>query len=134
MIGGVVDSGSFAGLPAVPLVGRLYRVAATGATGAFSGQEAKLAGYGDGGWCFITPAEGMRFCEPVTGVEVAYRGGAWVTGSIRAIEIVVGGNKVFGARQRAISSPDSGGVIDVQGRAAVNQILAAMRAHGLVAP
>lgn len=134
LIGGVVESGSFAGPPAVPVVGRLYRVAPTNASGAFSGYEASLAGYGDGGWRFISPVEGMRFSEPATGVEIAYRGGAWITGSIRALEIVIDGKKVVGARLPAIVSPVGGGVIDSEGRAIINQILTMMRTHGLVEP
>ena len=116
------------------MIGRLYCVAASGTSGVFAGHEASHAGYGDGGWRFIAPVEGLRLTEQASGVEVAYRGGAWTTGSVRANEVVVGANKVVGARGAAIPDATGGTVIDSQSRAALGLILAALRTHGLIQP
>jgi hypothetical protein len=92
-----------------------------------------LAGWSEGGWRFIDPVEGMRLVERSTGLELAYRDGAWTSGSARASEVLVGGVKVVGARQAAIADAAGGTVVDSQARAAVAQVLSTLRAHGLIA-
>jgi hypothetical protein len=132
IIAGSVEGTPIAVPPASPALGRLYRVA-TGASGAFSGRDQQLAGWSEGGWRFIAPVEGMRLVERTSGLELAYRDGAWTSGSARASEVLVGGAKVVGARQAAIADAAGGTVVDSQARAAVAQVLAALRAHGLIA-
>jgi hypothetical protein len=127
-----VEAAPVASPPASPTVGTLYRIAPAGASGAFSGQEGKLAGWSAGGWRFIAPVEGMRLTERGSGLELAYRDGAWTSGSLRASEVAIGGQKVVGPRQAAVGDPAGGSVIDVQARLAVAQMLAALRAHGLI--
>ena len=61
------------------------------------GTTGKLAGWTEGGWRFVAPVEGMRLTERGSGVELAFRGGAWTSGSLRASEVVIGGQKVVGA-------------------------------------
>ena len=134
LIAGSVEPAPITAPPASPIIGSFYRVASAGASGAFVGREGALAGWSTGGWRFVTPVEGMRLTERVSGLELAFRGGAWTSGSIRASEVVVGGLKVLGARGTAIADVAGGSTIDTQGRAAVAQILAALRAHGLIAP
>jgi len=118
--------------PPSPTIGTLYRIAATGASGAFAGQDGKLAGWSEGGWRFIAPVEGMRLIERGSGLELAFRDGAWTSGSLRANEVEIGGQKVLGARQAPVANPTGGTVIDVQSRLALSQALAALRAHGLI--
>jgi len=56
-------------------------------------------------------------------------------GSKRAVAagVVVDGNQVVAGQQGAIANPAGGITIDLQSRAAINQILDALRAHGLIA-
>jgi hypothetical protein len=131
LISGSVEGVPVAAPPANPTLGRLYRVA-SGASGAFFGHDQKLAGWTAGGWRFVIPAEGMRFVERSTGLELAYRDGAWTSGSSRASEVLVGGVKVVGARQAAIADPAGGTVVDSQARTAIAQILSSLRSHGLI--
>lgn len=49
-------------------------------------------------------------------------------------EYRVGGTKVVGSQQGAITAPTGGATIDSQARTAINAILSAMRTHGLIAP
>ena len=114
--------------------GVFYRVASAGAGGAFAGHENALAGWSAGGWRFVVPVEGMRLTERASGLELAFRGGAWTSGSLRASEVVVAGNKVVGARGGAIADVAGGSTVDTQARAAIAQTLSALRTHGLVAP
>ena len=133
IIAGSVEDSVFSAPPASPVLGRLYRVA-TGASGAFAGQDGSLAGWSAGGWRFIVPVEGMRLSERVSGLELAYRGGSWTSGSMRVAEVLVAGAKVLGGRQAAIADVAGGSAIDGQARAAISQILSALRSHGLIAP
>jgi hypothetical protein len=132
LLAGSVEGVPVAVPPATPELGRLYRVS-DGASGAFSGHEQELAGWSAGGWRFFSPVEGMRLVERTTGLELAYRDGSWTSGSTRASEVVVAGLKVVGARQAAIADAAGGTVVDVQARAALALILAALRTHGLIA-
>jgi hypothetical protein len=56
-------------------------------------------------------------------------------GSKRAVAagLVVDGNQVVAGQQAAIANPAGGVTIDLQSRAAINLILDALRAHGLIA-
>jgi hypothetical protein len=132
LVAGSVEPAPIASPPASPTTGTLYRVAAAGASGAFAGQEGKLAGWTEGGWRFVAPVEGMRLTERGSGLELAYRDGLWTSGSLRASEVLIGGQRVLGARQAAVADPAGGTVVDTQGRLAITQILAALRAHGLI--
>jgi hypothetical protein len=75
----------------------------------------------------------MRLVDRATGLELAYRDGGWTNGSVRASEIVVGGEKVVGARQAAVTDPAGGTLVDAEARAAISHILTRLRVHGLIA-
>jgi hypothetical protein len=92
-----------------------------------------LAGFSAGGWRFMAPVDGMRLTERNSGLEIAFRNGAWTSGMIRANEVAIAGVKVLGARTSAIADPTGGTTIDMHARSTVAQILGALRAHGLIA-
>lgn len=133
LLNGSIDGAPIAAPPATPVLGTFYRVASAGASGAFVGREGALAGYSVGGWRFVVPVEGMRLTERTTGVELAYRGGAWTSGVTRASEVAIDGSKVLGARGPAIADAAGGATSDTQARLVIAQILAALRTHGLIA-
>jgi hypothetical protein len=132
LLGGSLEAGPITAPPATPVAGALYLVAASGASGAFAGKENQLAGWTGGGWRFVVAAEGMRLTARASGLDFHYRGGAWASGSLRAQKLVIGGNKVVGSAAAAIAAPAGGSVIDIEGRACLGQILAALRGHGLI--
>ena len=88
--------------------------------------------HGAGGWRFIAPVEGMRAWRRDNGQAIAYRNGAWETGVVRASEVRIGDEAVVRQRQPAIADPAGGATADLEGRAAIAGILAALRAHGLI--
>ena len=133
LVGGSLEGGPIVAPPASPVAGALYLVAASGASGVFAGNEGKLAGWTEGGWRFIAPAEGMRLTVRSTGVDFHYRDGQWDSGSLRAEELVIGGAKVVGSAAAAIANPAAGTTVDAEGRVCIGQILAALRGHGLIA-
>lgn len=53
-------------------------------------------------------------------------------GTLRGNSLLIGGEQVVGARSAAISAPTAGGTVDAEARTAVGEILATMRAHGLI--
>jgi hypothetical protein len=119
--------------PASPALGACYIVAA-GATGAWSGKQDNLACFTGGGWRFIAPMDGMTAYVRSTSVWAVYRSSAWELGVVRGSTLTIGGQQVVGPRGSAIATPASGATVDVEGRAAISGILAALRLHGLIAP
>ena len=61
-----------------------------------------------------------------------YSGGSWEIGTLRGSALHIAGQRVVGARKAAIADPAGGSEIDSEARLAINSILAAMRAHGLI--
>ena len=127
----VVEGAALVAPPASPTVGTCYLVAA-GATGAWAGKDGMLAGYSEGGWRFVAPIEGARVLDRASGQTVVWRSGSWESGIVRASELQIDGLTLIRERQPAIADPTDGGVIDAPCRAAVANILSALRTHGLI--
>jgi hypothetical protein len=81
---------------------------------------------------FARSVEGMTLYVKSTGNWATFRLGAWEIGSLRGSNVVLNGQQVVGSRATAIASAVGGTTIDVQARAALDQILAALRQHGLI--
>ena len=73
---------------------------------------------------FARSVESMSLFVKASGSWAAYRPGAWEIGVLRGSSLVNGGQQVVGGRAAAIASATGDTTIDVQGRAALNQILA----------
>ena len=118
--------------PAAPGVGQCW-IVGPAPVGAWSGQARALAGWTAGGWRFVAPVEGMAVWDAVAGQVARYVGGGWTSGDLAGSRVVVGGVQVVGAQRPAIATPGGGDTTDVQVRAAVAAILAALRSHRLIA-
>jgi hypothetical protein len=102
--------GEAADPPSTPVEGEAWLVA-SGATGEWTGEDGKLASRQSGNWLFTAPGDGMRLFDRSTGQTILYRGG-W--------------------QRPAAPSPASGGsVIDVEARAAVADLIAALANAGI---
>ena len=117
--------------PVSPSVGSCYIVGAS-PTGAWTGQAHKLAAFTGGGWRFVAPFDGLSALVRSNGSTAVYRNGEWEVGKLRGSEVMVDGLKVVGTRQAAIPAPAGGSSADVEARAAIGAILAALRSHGLI--
>jgi hypothetical protein len=117
--------------PTSPAIGACYIVDAA-ATGAWAGRSQSVAGFTTGGWRFVTPAEGMAAYVKSVSIWALYRAGAWELGVLRGSAVDVGGQQVVGSRASAILSAAGGSTIDAEARAVVDQILGALRHHGLI--
>ena len=127
----IVEGAATATPPSTPAVGNCYLIAAN-ATGPWAGRDGSLACFSEGGWRFVPPVDGMSLVDRASGQLLSFRNGGWETGIVRAQEVRVDGQAVVRNRQSAIGDPSGGTIIDSQCRTAVAQILAAMRAHGLI--
>ena len=67
-------------------------------------------------------------------VEARFSGSGWALGEVRGGRVLIGGTPVVGPRQSAIAGASGGTIADAEARAAIDAILAALRAHGLIAP
>jgi Protein of unknown function (DUF2793) len=117
--------------PAAPANGACWIVAA-GAAGAWAGRENSLAVSTGSGWRFVAPAAGMRVWNEAAGAEWRWTGTAWSDGALFGSALFVGGQQVVSERQSAIASPSGGTIIDAEARAAVDQIIVALKTHGLI--
>ena len=119
--------------PASPVLGSCYLIAA-GATGAWSGKQDNLACFTAGGWRFVAAVPGMTAYVRSTSVWAVYRVSAWELGVMRGSALNIGDQQVVGARGAAIAAPVGGTTVDVEARAGISAVLAALRSHGLIAP
>lgn len=117
--------------PASPVAGACW-IIGTAPTGAWTGQAGALAGWTSGGWRYVAAREGMAAWSRADGAFARFSGGAWVVGTISGTRLVLGGDSVVGPRQPAIANPGGGTTIDVEARAALKQVLGALRSHGLI--
>lgn len=118
--------------PAAPEEGRSWIIGAA-SEGAWAGQARAVASWTAGGWRFQAPVEGLSVRVRPDGLRAEWDGSAWRVGDVAAARLVVDGKQVVGARGPAIPEPSGGTTVDEQARSGLAAVLAALRAHGLVA-
>jgi hypothetical protein len=100
--------------PAAPAEGETWLIG-TAPTGIWADHAGKLASYQSGGWIYAAPRAGMRVLDLSSGQDIRYVDG-WV-------------------RPEAPVVPSGGATVDVEGRAALAALMAALVAGGyLVEP
>ena len=117
--------------PAAPQLGSCY-ITDAAPTGAWAGKPHHVAAFTEAGWILSQPREGMTFEVKSKGVQAVYRAGLWVIGDISGWRLVIGGKQVVSERLGPIGSPSGGTIVDGEARAVLDQILAALRQHGLI--
>lgn len=103
-------------VPSAPTAGQCWIVGAQ-AGGAWSGHDGSIAAWTGGGWRFVAPFEGMA---------------AWSVADSGVARRIGAGWRIAG-RGAPIADPSGGTVVDSQARAALLDLLALVRRHGLVA-
>lgn len=126
-----VEQAPLADPPTAPAVGACYIVRAS-ATGAWAGKSQSIVGFTTGGWRFVAPVEGLAAYVKSDAVWALYRQGAWETGVMRGSEVVIAGQQVVASRAAAIASATGGTTTDTEARAVIDEILGALRHHGLI--
>lgn len=97
--------------PASPADGTNWLVGAA-ASGDWQGQDGKIACRQSGNWLFVAPRDGMEVLDRSSGQRVRYFGN-WQTPTVPSL-------------------PNGGTVIDSQARAAIAELVAALRASGIL--
>ena len=110
--------------PVSPTAGDCY-VLGDSPVGVWAGHARALAGFTDGGWRFAEAFAGMTVLDRSQNCVGKFDGAAWSIGEVSGKTLKLDGVQVVGAQQPAISNHASDGTI--------NSILAALRAHGLIA-
>ena len=131
LVAAAVEGGPLNAPPTSPVPGECH-IIGTAPSGAWAGKAGQLACYSAGGWRFLAPVEGQSAHVKSTGLTADFRGGAWEFGLVRASSVTIGGVQVVGTRNPAISSPSGGSTANSEARTAIDEILAALRHHGLI--
>lgn len=87
----------------------------------------------ESGWRYLLPVDGLSVLIRSNRLRAEYFAGSWETGVTRVSAIEIGGEQVLSSRLAAIASPSGGTTIDAEARAAIDQVLVALRGHGLIA-
>ena len=125
-----VESAPVAAPPANPVPGQSW-IVGPAASGAWSGNENRVATWSESGWRFVAPVEGMTVWNRADRLALRWSDGGWSGGEVECAAVHVGGLKVLGQRQPAVPSPSGGTVIDVEARAAIAALIATLMSHGL---
>ena len=115
-----------------PLPGNCYLVGEEPA-GEWSQRAGCVAAFGSGGWRFVTPTIGLVLLVKTTGTFATYGAIGWQVGTLAGSRLVLDGTQVVGPQESAIATPVGGSTIDSEARAALEQVLAVLRVHGLIA-
>jgi hypothetical protein len=118
--------------PPAPSEGASY-IVGSAPTSTWMGKTAHIATMSASGWRYIAPFDGLHVLVRSTMLRAEYVGGAWQSGPVRASSIEIGGEKVVSTRAASVSGPAGGVTVDVEARASIEAILAALRHHGLIA-
>lgn len=96
-----------------PIAAGAMWVIGSGAVGAWAGRSGQIAVASDNGWRFVTPVDPMTVWRKSSGSEYRFAAGNWTTAPI-------------------IGDAESGTVIDIQARVAINALFAYLRARGII--
>ena len=127
----VVEGAALSAPPSDAQPGEAWLVAPPG-EGPWSGRAHSLACWTGAGWRFAGPVPGMLVWNKAAGFWLHWTGSGWSGGELPASRIVIGGRQVVGERQRDVPSPSGGTTIDVEARAAIDQLIVALKSHGLI--
>jgi hypothetical protein len=131
IVAGAVEEPPRIDPPSSPALGACYIVGAA-PTGDWAGKPQYLAAFTGGGWRLLPPQEGMALYVRSSAVWAVYRTGSWELGQVRGSSVVLGGQQVVGSRAGPIDPATGGTTVDSEARAVIDQILTAMRQHGLI--
>lgn len=127
----VVESRSQTDPPADPAAGSAY-VVPVAATGAWSDHDGQIASHDGFGWTFTPPVRGMvAFVADEGGFalfESSWAATGWPVTGLR-----IAGRQVLAAAPSAVPGPAGGTVADLECRSAINALIAALQAQGIVA-
>lgn len=117
--------------PASPIPGQAW-IVGTLPSGAWAGKAGHLAAWTEGGWRFLQPFQGLVVWVLGDNMFARWDGTNWEAGTVTANAVKIAGEQVVGPRQSPIADPSGGAIVDVEARAVIEEILNALRNHGLI--
>lgn len=130
MLHPAVELGPLDTPPLLPDPGRCW-IVGSAPTGEWEMSANCLAMWTQSGWRYASPAPGLRAWNIADNCDLYWNGMVW-TPAIAVGSVEIEGEQVVGARQPAIANPLGGTVIDVEARAALTEVIAALMTHGLI--
>lgn len=116
--------------PVSPELGLSYIVGNV-PTGAWAGQAGKLASHDGFGWVFTNPVRGCLAWIADEAVFTVFNGG-WSTGGWPVSGLAIGERQVLAAPAVVVPLPSGGGVVDVEARAAIAALVAALQDQAII--
>lgn len=116
--------------PTAPVAGESY-IVGPGASGAWAGQGDMVASFDGGGWLFSRPVRGSLAWIVDEGVFAVYDGG-WSAGGWPVAGLDIGGRPVLSVAPVPVAAPVGGSIVDAEARVAIADVLAALRAQGIL--
>lgn len=92
--------------PALPAEGQHYGIG-IGASGAFAGQDGRIARWADAGWAFLTPLEGQLALDLSSSRLVVWRAGQWRAPELGQLSELGIGTAPDATNRLAIAAPAS---------------------------
>lgn len=117
--------------PSDPAEGQSW-IVSDSPSGAWTGKNNQVAMWTAGGWRFLLPPPGTMAWDASQELWLHFDGAGWSDGALPASSIRIGGLKVLGERQPDVPNPSGGTIIDIEARAALVAITAALKSHGLI--
>lgn len=127
-----VESRTLTAPPSSPTLGQAW-IVGHGASGDWSDHDDAIATFHSGGWGFAAPAEGCLAWVRSEGVFATFGTGGWNSGTWPVKGLSLGGVTMLTTQQPAITAPGGGSTVDSEARTVIGQLVAALRAHGLIA-
>ena len=118
--------------PPTPLPGQAWIVAAA-ASGAWAGQDGKIAAYGSAGSRMVPPREGCVAWRRDLQRFAVFTGDGWRDDGWPVAALRIGTRTVLGGGMSVVPAASGGSVIDVEARAALTALVAGLRVQGLLA-
>lgn len=106
-------------------------IVAPGATGDWLNHAGQIAAFDASGWSFVAPRDGCIAFVRDEAVFIHYHGGSWRDGW-PVPRLVLNGQTLTGGGLVSVPAASGGSVVDVEARAALNALLAVVRAMGIL--
>jgi hypothetical protein len=126
-----VLSRSMSAPPLQPASGDAYIVGAS-PTGAWSGADGQLASFDGYGWILSAPKAGCIAWVADEQQFAVHAGGDWLIGGWPTRGLLIGGRTVLAAAPQHVAGPEGGTVVDTEVRAALSELLVALRHQSVI--
>lgn len=116
--------------PMSPAIGTSY-IIPDNASGVWAGHTDSIAFHDGQGWSFASPVKGSLAWVADEAMFAIYDAG-WFSDAWPVAALRIAGRNVLGADPTGITCPAGGAIVDIEGRSAIEAIVAVLRAQGII--